>query len=123
MLRKNADVFKALGNEQRSAIICALSDGEMAVSEIAEYVGLSIQNVSQHLRVLKEAGVVRDRREGRRVYYALANRKFLAACCLIRDAILEQYEMEGECVVDAGQLIFGGKFPPAGNKRGRKSQS
>lgn len=114
LLRKNAEVFKALGNEQRTAIICALSDHEMAVSDIAEYVDSSIQNVSQHLRVLKDGGVVRDRREGRRVFYEIANPKFLEACCLIRDAVLEEHHIEGECIVGMGELIFGGHEAPPG---------
>ncbi len=114
LLRKNAEVFKALGNEQRSAIICALSDREMAVSDIAEYVDLSIQNVSQHLRILKDGGLVRARRQGQRVFYEIANPKFLQACCLIRDAVLEEHDIEGECMADMGKLIFGGHEAPPG---------
>ncbi len=113
LLRMNAEVFKALGNEQRAAIICALSDREMAVSDIAEYVDLAIQNVSQHLRILKDGGVVRARRQGRRVFYEIANPKFLQACCLIRDAVLEERHIEGECLAEMGKL-FGGNDAPSG---------
>ena len=118
LLQRNAEVFKALGNEQRSAIVCALSAGEMAVGDIADCVGLSIQNASQHLRVLKGAGVVHDRREGQRVFYEISNPKFLAACCLIRDAIIEQ--SEGKGLADAGKLIFGGAADLGRRKPRRK---
>ncbi len=118
LLRRNAEVFKALGNEQRAAIVCALSAGEMAVSDIAEAIGVAIPNVSQHLRVLKDSGVVHDRREGQRVYYAIANPKFLAACCLIRDAVVEEHQVEGESLADVSKLIFAGK-PSRSSKRKR----
>jgi len=106
LLRRHAEVFKALGNEQRAAIICALSDGEMAVSEIAQALGLEVPNVSQHLRVLRESGVLEDRRDGKYVYYSMANPKFLEACRLIRDAMIEQSEAEGGSVSDAKEMIF-----------------
>lgn len=108
LLRRHAEVFKALGNEQRAAIICALSEGEMAVSDIAQAIGLAVPNVSQHLRVLRESGVVADRREGQHVYYAIANPKFLTACRLIRDAIVEESEAEGGSIADLGRLVFSG---------------
>ena len=112
LLRRHAEVFKALGSEQRAAIVCALSDGEKSVSKIAEAVGLAVPNVSQHLRVLRESGVVRDRREGQHVYYAIANPKFLAACCLIRDAVVEESQAYGASLADVSGLIFSGNDAP-----------
>jgi len=106
LLRQHAKVFKALGNEQRAAIVCALSNGPMAVSDIAEAIGLEVPNVSQHLRVLRESGVLEDRREGKYVYYAVANPKFLEACRLIRDAMIEESEAEGGSITDARRMMF-----------------
>jgi len=117
LLRRHADVFKALGHEQRAAIICALSNGEMAVTDIAEAIGGAVPNVSQHLRVLRESGVVQTRREGQHVYYAIANPKFLAACCLIRDAVVEESLAEGGSLADMSRLIFNGSNTPGNDGR------
>lgn len=114
LLRRHSEVFKALGNEQRAAIVCALSDGEMAVSDIAEAIGLAVPNVSQHLRVLRESGVLQDRREGQHVFYSIANPKFLTACRLIRDAIVEETRAEGGYLADMSRLIFTGDAAPGG---------
>ena len=65
--------------------------------------------MSQHLRVLRESGVVEDRREGKYVYYAIANPKFLTACRLIRDAMIEQTEAEGQSLAGAREAIFAGE--------------
>ncbi len=71
-LRLKADVFKAMGSPVRLGIIELLGKGERCVCDIQEHVGTDISNVSKHLTVLKQAGVVTDRRAGMKVYYALS---------------------------------------------------
>jgi DNA-binding transcriptional ArsR family regulator len=73
--RRLADVFKALGDPTRIALLYLLSHGEMNVGQLARAVGAddSISAVSHHLRVLRAANLVRDRREGKQVYYAIAD--------------------------------------------------
>ena len=78
------------GNANRLMIMDAIKDGECSVGEIAERVGMPIQGVSQHLRLMRDRGVVTCRREGRAIFYRIANRKFLRACCLIREGLLEE---------------------------------
>lgn len=65
-------IFQALGDENRLRIVEALRAGEACVCELQADLGLGQSLLSHHLRVLREAGVVRDRREGRWVHYALA---------------------------------------------------
>ena len=66
-----ADVFNAVAETHRRAILDALIDGEKAVGAIADDLSLSQPQVSKHLRVLSEVGLVRRRAEGRRRLYSL----------------------------------------------------
>jgi ArsR family transcriptional regulator len=63
--------FKALGDEMRLRIVALLSHGELCVCHIEEALGLSQSNVSHHLSVLRNAGIVEPHRNGKWVYYRL----------------------------------------------------
>ena len=60
--------------------------------------------MSQHLRVLKERGLVVGRKEGQTVYYRVTNQKFIQACALIRQALVEQHAEQGESLQAAEML-------------------
>ncbi len=64
-------VFRALGDENRLRLLEQLRDGEQCVCDLSDSIGASQPLLSFHLKTLKEAGLVTDRREGRWVYYAL----------------------------------------------------
>lgn len=64
---------KALGNGRRAQIVDVLAQGERPVDEIAEQIGQTVANTSQHLQLLLRAGLVHTRRAGVRVYYRLAS--------------------------------------------------
>ena len=64
-------VLRALAEPQRRRILTLIRDGELPAGEIAGHFDITHQAVSQHLRVLKEAGVLRERREGTRRLYAI----------------------------------------------------
>jgi rhodanese-related sulfurtransferase/DNA-binding MarR family transcriptional regulator len=64
-------VAKALANGRRAELVDVLSQGERSVEELAAEIGQSVANTSQHLRQLATAGLVRTRRDGNRVIYAL----------------------------------------------------
>lgn len=67
-----ADMFKLLGDPTRTRILHALLEGgELCVCDLAEAVGLPESRVSHALRLLRTAGIVRNRRDGRMVYYSL----------------------------------------------------
>lgn len=79
-----AELLKLLANDQRLIILCRLSDEELAVSELGEYVNLAQSALSQHLAKLRAHGLVATRREGQNVYYRLANptaQKLVGALC------------------------------------------
>lgn len=66
-----AGLLKALANEQRLMILCNLLDGPLSVGELNERVELSQSALSQHLAVLREAGIVTTERESQTVRYSL----------------------------------------------------
>ncbi len=105
----HADVCKALGSPARLKIIDALGLGELAVTDIACAVGARKANVSQHLAVMRQMGVVERRRGGLHVYYRLASPKVLQACQLMRQVLLEQIASRGELVApnEGGPTVSG----------------
>ncbi len=72
--------FRALGDPMRVRLVDLLRNGELTVNELAERVGASQQNVSRHLAVLTEAGVLGRRKEGVRVHYRIVDEGVLALC-------------------------------------------
>jgi len=68
-----AQVAKALSNGRRAEIVDVLANGERSVESLAAEVHQSIANTSQHLQILKNAGLVTNRREGTFIYYRLAS--------------------------------------------------
>ncbi len=70
-LARASRVFHALSDETRLCLVVMLRDGERCVCELTEALQSAQSRLSFHLKVLKEAGLVTDRREGRWSYYAL----------------------------------------------------
>ena len=96
LFRMHAELCKAMANEHRQAILHAICNGEMCVGDLATEIGISVHNVSQHLRVLKEQRLVASRKDGQTVYYRVTNQKFMEACALMRQALIEQHQEQGE---------------------------
>ncbi len=69
--KQRAQVLKALGHPSRLAMVEALLEGERCVCELQELVGSDMSTVSRHLSVLRNAGLVDDRKEGLKVFYSL----------------------------------------------------
>lgn len=67
-----AGLMKALGNESRLMILCALSTGELSVGDLNEIVPLSQSALSQQLARLREQGLVDTRRQSQTIYYSLS---------------------------------------------------
>ncbi len=66
-----SELFKVFGDTTRIRIIAALLDGEMCVYNLSEYLDMGQSAISHQLRILRSAGLVRPRREGKTVYYSL----------------------------------------------------
>jgi ArsR family transcriptional regulator len=69
--RLKAEIIKAMAHPSRLMIIDALAEGEKCVCELQQIVGSDMSTVSKHLSVMKNAGVVRDRKAGQQVFYSL----------------------------------------------------
>lgn len=79
----------------RLQIMDFLGSGEKTVTELAEELQVSLANVSQHLRVMRDQGAVETRREGRTIYYRIANQKFLQGIETVREGLLEEFKKRG----------------------------
>jgi DNA-binding transcriptional ArsR family regulator len=75
-----ASRFKSIGEPVRIRLLDRLRSGEASVQELAEAAETSQQNVSKHLRVLRQAGIVGRRREGQFVYYRITDPAVLELC-------------------------------------------
>ncbi len=84
-----AEIFKTLANPIRLMILDLLKSGEKTVNELAELTGRSQANISQHLAVLRQRGIITARREGVNTYYRIACEKVVNLCELIRGVLYE----------------------------------
>jgi len=79
-----AEVAKALGHGHRLEILELLAQGERSVEALAERAGLSIANASQHLRLMRQAGLLVSRRDGKRILYRLSDPAVLDLTAALR---------------------------------------
>lgn len=87
-----AQVCQVLADPSRLELLHLLGDGERTVGELVAATGLRQANVSQHLTLLRQRGIVTTRRVGTTVHYALAYPEILAACAITRTILLRQLE-------------------------------
>ncbi len=85
----HARLCKAIADPKRLLILDALRHGARAVGDIAEELGLSQPNTSQHLAILRERNVVTTSRAGNTIYYSLTSLKVLVAVDLLREFMAE----------------------------------
>jgi DNA-binding transcriptional ArsR family regulator len=85
-----AEVLRTLANPRRIEILHELARGPIEVGRIANHVGASQPNVSQHLAALRAAGLVDFERDGREVRYRLADPRVMVACELMRTVIKDR---------------------------------
>lgn len=82
-----ADVLRVLANPTRLEILHRLFDGPVGVRHLAAAIGASQPNVSQHLAVLRSAGLVEPDRHGREIRYELADPDVIVACGVMRSVL------------------------------------
>lgn len=88
-----AELCKTLSNPKRLEILDILKEeGEICVNRLAEMLEIPKANTSQHLAVLRQAGVVNTRKDGINVYYSLRSKKITEACSLTRNILIERLE-------------------------------
>ena len=89
--RLHANVCKGLGDPKRLLIINTLRDGERSVSDICEELGIPQANISQHLSILRDKGLVKARKDGQRVHYSLSSPRIVEAMDLLRQVMVESF--------------------------------
>lgn len=77
--------LKAMAHPLRLKILCVLGDEEISVQEIVDCVGTSQSNISQHLAILREKGVLRTRKDANRVFYRIGDERTLTLISMMRE--------------------------------------
>lgn len=90
----HAEFCKILADANRLLIINELSKGEVSVNELARRLDLHQSNVSKHLALMRERGLVITRREGATIYYILADKRISEAIRLLREVQSDQIERQ-----------------------------
>lgn len=87
----HAGVCKTLAHAKRLEILNILRGSELSAGEIVKRMKLTKANVSQHLAILRNAGILMTRRDGVNIFYRLSSPKVMKACDLMREVLLEQH--------------------------------
>jgi ArsR family transcriptional regulator len=77
--------IKAIAHPLRLKVLCVLGDGELSVQEIVDSVGTSQSNISQHLAILRDKGVLSTRKDANRVYYRIGDPRTVKLVGMMRD--------------------------------------
>lgn len=77
--------LKAMSHPLRLKILCTLGDREVSVQDIVEHVGTSQSNISQHLAILRDKGILASRKDANRVYYRVGDSRTLRLIGMMRD--------------------------------------
>lgn len=77
--------MKAIAHPLRLKILCVLAGNELSVQEIVDNVGTSQSNISQHLAILRDKGVLATRKDANRVYYRIGDQRTLKLVGMMRD--------------------------------------
>jgi DNA-binding transcriptional ArsR family regulator len=92
MLEAVSNRFKLLSEPMRLKILRTLCDGEHTVQDIVNQVGASQANISKHLALMHDNGVVNRRKEGLKCYYRIADESIVYACFLISRSVVENLQ-------------------------------
>ncbi|MGO9534917.1 MAG: ArsR/SmtB family transcription factor [Syntrophobacteraceae bacterium] len=83
-----AEICQTMANPKRLQIVNLLKNGELSVGEIVRAMGIPKANVSQHLSIMRQKGLIISRREGTAIFYRLASPKITEACSIMREVLL-----------------------------------
>ena len=81
--QNQAALCKVFSNARRILIVWSIAEKELSVGEIATRVGSSLQNVSQHIGILKKYRIIESRRDGQTIYYRIGEHEWLKKCPVI----------------------------------------
>jgi ArsR family transcriptional regulator, virulence genes transcriptional regulator len=84
-----AEICQTLANPKRLQILSLLKKGELPVGEMVKAMSIAKANLSQHLSVMRQKGILVTRREGTTIYYRLARPKITEACGIMREVLMD----------------------------------
>jgi len=84
-IEQAARSMKAISHPLRLKILCVLGDAEQSVQDIVDAVGTSQSNISQHLAILRDKGVLRTRKDANRVFYRVTDQRTLQLIAMMRE--------------------------------------
>ena len=90
----HAEMCQVFSHPKRLEVINVLRDGEMSVTELAQKLGLTVGNLSQHLSMMKERRILVTRKNGNMVYYRIANHKLIRCFDMMREMLFEQIRQD-----------------------------
>lgn len=82
--------LKAISHPLRLKILCTLGDGEVSVQDLVDAVGTSQSNISQHLAIMRDKGILMTRKEANRVFYRVGDVRTLRLISMMRDVFCAQ---------------------------------
>ena len=94
--KMQAVISKTLANPIRLAILHTLRDGERSVNELTDILGISQSNLSQHLALMRQVGILSTRKQGTSIYYSVTNPKINQACDMVREVLIDQLNQQHE---------------------------
>jgi DNA-binding transcriptional ArsR family regulator len=109
VFRLQAEVLRTLSSPKRIEILHLLADGPREVSRLAAELGVSQPNASQHLAVMRSAGLVEAERDGREVRYRLTDPDVIVACETMRCVLLRRIARMSEAARTADAGIDNGR--------------
>ena len=107
--RVQAEVLKTLANPKRLEIIHLLAEEPREVSRLAEELGMSQPNVSQHLALMRSAGVVEAERDGREVRYRLSDPEIIVACETMRGVLVRRLARISQSAIRTPAEVVAGR--------------
>jgi ArsR family transcriptional regulator, virulence genes transcriptional regulator len=91
-----SEITKTLANPIRLAILHSLRTGEKSVNELTDILGISQSNISQHLALMRQKGILKTRKQGTCIFYSVTNPKINQACDMVREVLLDQLNHKHE---------------------------
>jgi ArsR family transcriptional regulator len=109
ILNRIAQIFKALSDTVRLKIIRCLCEGEMNVTQLIEALGMKQSNISQHLKILYQCGVVDRRKEGTQTFYVMSDSRVVQMCRQFSSSMVRDMAENAEKVkkIKDGKQLFG----------------
>ncbi len=106
LARKQTALCKVFSSTRRVMIVWVLGDKEMTVTEIAKSVGASMQSTSQHLRLMKDKGILTSHKDGQAVLYRVAQNDLMQNCIILEQSPLQKKQGRDEKPLGSKQYIL-----------------